>query len=643
MISWYINRLKTMTASEIPYRVSQLVTKQMEKHLLKYIIPSQSIKSIRSQILPIKIIKHPLFESNFWVFGKNFDYSQVPINWHKDIFSGKEFPIAFAKSMSIRKDAELSAKNVWEINRLEFLPHIALNYRSTGEEKYLNQFASIVESWTKENPYMLGINWYSNIEVNIRILNWFLCWEILSIDEIVNKNSVFKEFVDSILLPVIYQHCKYSYSNPSKFSSANNHLISEYSGLFIAASKWEFKESGKWLDYAKKGLENEIHKQHSNGINKEEAAEYIQFITDFFLLPCIIGENTNNPFSKDYRSNLKQIFDYIYEFTDINVNFPKYGDEDDGKVICLSTDKHYNNFKSLMTSAAILFEDGRFKSKSSGFDLKNELLFGEKGRSVFNKIVPIKQEQVSKFYKTEGHFICRKQNSEKEIYLHFDAAPLGYLSIAAHGHADALSFLMQINGYPIFVDSGTYSYHVSKEWREYFVSTMAHNTVCIDGENQATQAGDTMWLNHFQCDVLEMQQSSNSDIIKATHSGYKKVSHTRTIEFIKNEDRFIITDEIISNDNEIHDISILFHLHPDITISNADKSSFLLVHHSGIKVSLELEQQISEVKVVKGQTEPLLGWYSDSFMKKEPTFVIIANVKTKSSIKVITTIRVLKY
>ena len=643
MINWYINRLKTMSISEIPYRISQLVSKKIEKCFLKYILPRQRPQSIRASILPAFESKLPIFESNFGVFGLNFDYSQVPINWHRDIFSGREFPIAFAKSMSIRKDAELSAKNVWEINRLEFLPHIALNYRSTGEEKYLNQFVSIVESWTKENPYMLGINWYSNIEVNIRILNWFLCWEILDVQEIANKNSAFNDFVETSWLPVIYEHCKYSYSNPSKFSSANNHLISEYSGLFIAATKWKFEESDMWLEYCKKGLEIEIQKQHSNGVNKEEAAEYIQFITDFFLLPYVIGENTNNPFSINYKKHLNEIFEYIYEFTDINVNFPKYGDEDDGKVICLSTDEHYNNFKSLMTSAAILFEDGRFKSKSSGFDLKNELFFGEIGRSVFNKIVPVIQEQVSKFYKKEGHFIFRKQNNEKEIYMHFDAAPLGYLSIAAHGHADALSFLMHANGFPIFVDSGTYSYHVSKEWREYFVSTMAHNTVCIDGENQATQAGDTMWLNHYLCNVLDVQQNPNKDIVKATHSGYKKVSHTRTIEFIKNEDTFIITDEIKNNDNEIHDINILFHLHPDITISNSDKSTFLLMHHSGIKVSLELEQQLSEVKVVKGQTEPLLGWYSDSFMKKESTSVIISNMKTKSSAKVITTIRVLNY
>ena len=54
--------------------------------------------------------------------------------------------------------------------------------------------------------------------------------------------------------------------------------------------------------YAQKGLEKEMLEQHSSGINKEEAAEYIQFITDFFLLPYIVGERTEQPFSTRLRS-----------------------------------------------------------------------------------------------------------------------------------------------------------------------------------------------------------------------------------------------------------------------------------------------------------------------------------------------------
>ena len=127
----------------------------------------------------------------------------------------------------------------------------------------------------------------------------------------------------------------------------------------------------------------------------------------------------------------------------------------------------------------------------------------------------------SVFYKEEGHFILRKREGQsKEIYCHFDAAPLGYLSIAAHGHADALSIILHVDGYPFLVDPGTYAYHTHADWRKYFTSTMAHNTVSIDKGDQAMLAGPTLWLNHFDCKVITTTSNDEKDIITASHNGY---------------------------------------------------------------------------------------------------------------------------
>ncbi len=124
-------------------------------------------------------------------------------------------------------------------------------------------------------------------------------------------------------MPVIYLHCKYSFENPSKYSSANNHLITELSGLFIASSYWKFNESKKWNCYSKKGLEKEILLQHSEeGINKEEASGYIQFVTDLLLLAYIVAEKTNNKFSESFSFRLEKILTYINNFIDIKGNHP---------------------------------------------------------------------------------------------------------------------------------------------------------------------------------------------------------------------------------------------------------------------------------------------------------------------------------
>jgi hypothetical protein len=447
------------------------------------------------------------------------------------------------------------------------------------------------------------------------------------------KDEEFISFAKKIWLPSIYEHCIYSYNNPSRYSSANNHLIAEYSGLFIASCCWQFKEADKWKLYALKGLEKEIQLQYSpNGINREEAAEYIQFITDFFLIAYAVGINSNIPFSENYVKQLYSISDFILNLLDCNKTYRKYGDEDDGKVLVTSTNLHYDNFSSILTSASVIFNSEKFKLPGNQFDLKNWLLWGHSGKSKFESLQSIQPDLTTRFYKDEGHFIFRKADPSekcKEIYMHFDAAPLGFLTIAAHGHADALSFTLTVDGYPLIVDVGTYSYHTDKKWRDYFVSTLAHNTICIDGANQAFHAGPTMWLNHYKIFVLEVASNLSNETVSAFHSGYKKIgcTHTRTISFDQLTDTFSIKD-LVETGSKKHTLLQPFHLHPDVEIERIDDHTFYLKNEKGgRKVKIKCDEGM-QINIVRGQTDTILGWYSPSFLAKQPTSVIIGKLKT---------------
>jgi len=644
MNSFYINRLKTFSFPEIPYRIKQMLTRQLEEKFY------QKKNNFSFQFpLTQKILSPIANNSNHHntetvnVFGKELKIQDIGNNWHFDIFSGKSFPLSFSKKLEIRSDENLSAKNVWEINRLQFLLQIALKFNASQDDFYLKQFIEIIQSWKSNNPFLTGINWYSNIEVNLRLINWFLCWEALDADNLLKRNEYFKQFVLKDWLPLIYQHCIYSYQNPSKYSSANNHLISEYAGLFIAASKWKFKESDKWIKYSAKGLEEEIIKQHSkNGINKEEAAEYIQFITDFFLLAYIVGEKTNNPFSKRYKEQLYLIFDYIYNFLDCKGNFPKYGDEDDGRCFIIDPDHHFNNFRALLTAASIIFKNSKFKGKSNGFDAKNEFLFGAAGRETFFSIPCDSIEETSKFYPDEGHFIFRKKRDEKEVYLHFDAAPLGFLSIAAHGHADALSFILHVNGQPFLIDSGTYTYHTERSWRNYFIGTLAHNTIRINKQNQALIGGPTLWLKHYKTNIIKSEINDENEVVIAEHNGYKKtgVTHRREIYFDKQQFSFRITDTIECKNNNACLIEIPFHVHPSVEIKQEHDNQFVLSDKNGNKVCLLADSKL-QIQVMNGQIEPeIIGWYSESFMQKQATSTILGSLSISGNVILETTISI---
>lgn len=630
-----------MSVPELFYRANEAFKKKIDKRIKTNFLPKGRIPSYPKTILHIPEDLELTKTGSYSIFGHNLNYDK-PINWHRDLINDKEFPRAFSFSIDTRSGRYGNVKAVWEVNRLQFLPELCLRFSQTRDSSYLDQFVSIINSWKQANPYLKGVNWYSNIEVSIRIINWFVCWEILEVNELVEANAAFKIFVEETWLPLIELHGMHALRYESKYSSANNHLIAEACGLFIAGSYWPFENSSRWRKKGKGIMEREIQKQHSiNGINKEEASEYIQFITDFFLIACLVGDRTGNNFSFEYKEYLKKIFWYIYHLMDISGQVPYYGDDDDGKVLSLHTDEAHNNFQSLLSSGAILFESSLFKTKGKIFDLKNQILFGVDGESKFKNLPVQKIESESKLYKDEGHFLIKKGDDIKEIYLHVDMAPLGFLSIAAHGHADALSFLLHIDGAPYIIDPGTYTYHSYADWRRYFKGTIAHNTIRVDGLDQATYGGPSLWLDHYSTNILQAVDDPNTTKLKGCHDGYLKsgVQHIRSYLFDKELDIITIVDELIPEDNREHTYEMPIHLHPNIQLSQVSGSAFVLFQEGKRKVRLQLDTQLNTT-ISCGSMDPILGWYSPSFLQKQPTSVIYSTLKASGVVKLTTELQI---
>jgi uncharacterized heparinase superfamily protein len=217
--------------------------------------------------------------------------------------------------------------------------------------------------------------------------------------------------------------------------------------------------------------------------------------------------------------------------------------------------------------------------------------------------------------------------------MHFDAAPLGFLSIAAHGHADALSFTLNIDGFPVFVDSGTYTYHTEFEWRSYFIGTLAHNTIRINEKDQAVNGGPTLWIKHYKSSILDLDTGNGFDRIKATHDGYIKegAEHVREIIFDRENNEFQILDTIIIRNGRKTEIEIPFHIHPDVEITRQENVFHLIPKQKARKTEFYIDEKLDPV-LINGQIKPqILGWYSDSFLKKEATNVIFCKTRIEDT------------
>jgi len=122
-----------------------------------------------------------------------------------------------------------------------------------------------------------------------------------------------------------------------------------------------------------------------------------------------------------------------------------------------------------------------------------------------------------KIFPESGYSSIRDEDNR----LIFDHGPLGMAPSCGHGHADALSIWLWVNGQEILRDSGTYTYTGEPAWREYFRSTGAHNTVSLSGRSQARMVAAFMWSTHYHAELAShSMHNDGSYVFLAWHDGY---------------------------------------------------------------------------------------------------------------------------
>src|SRR5262249_3720795 len=138
------------------------------------------------------------------------------------------------------------------------------------------------------------------------------------------------------------------------------------------------------------------------------------------------------------------------------------------------------------------------------------------------------------FHDSGQVFLCTGTRRE-EIWCRCDHGPHGFLGIAAHAHADALSIEVRVGGVEILADPGTYCYHGDPRWRSYFRSTLAHNTLELLGQAQSTPGGPFLWTEHAQTRLISadgLDETLPQARWEAEHTGYKTQAgcvHRRTV------------------------------------------------------------------------------------------------------------------
>jgi uncharacterized heparinase superfamily protein len=227
-----------------------------------------------------------------------------------------------------------------------------------------------------------------------------------------------------------------------------------------------------------------------------------------------------------------------------------------------------------------------------------------------------KKKKIQTFTKS-GYTIVNTEN----FVLNFDHGPLGMAPLYNHGHADALSVTLSVDGQKILVDPGTYRYNGEPKFRKYFKCTRAHNTITIDGQDQAIQETGFIWSHAYNAELMRKENLNGVWLMAAKHDGYlrykKPVEHVRSL-FIFDETTIIVKDKFYGEGT--HEFEFNFHLHPDVKVSNYDENWWNF-HNDGAEIYITNFDQ-NEFRVKKGESSPIFGWFSDSYGLKCETSVL---------------------
>ncbi|MEU6621308.1 alginate lyase family protein [Streptomyces litmocidini] len=623
---WYLRRLSAMGPREVGGRTVDAVRRRRWRSArpvcptvtgvrFTAVLPPGTIASVAPDAAKRLVAEADrLMAGHAEYFGVPRD-DLVDPDWAYDPKTGRRAPWGYAFDVPYRdEDAVGDVKQIWELSRHQYLTVLAAAYALTGDERYAERVAAHLRSWWAANAPLRGVHWTSGIELGIRLLSWV--WVRRLLDGWPGAAGLFEE--NPVALRQIWHHQRWLAAFPSRGSSANNHVIAEAAGQFAAACAFGwFPSSARWRADALRSLDRHLRSNtFLSGLNRELASEYHGLVLELGLAAVAEADAAGVPVPATVRIVLLRMTDALAAVVDDRLRPPRQGDSDDGYGLVVDGEGT-DRWGSLLATGDAVFGRLPWWPEVTGTDVRTPLL---------TALVRPRRPAVSRPASRPAHFAdagLTVLRGPGGIWCRCDGGPHGFLSIAAHAHADALSVEVRQDGVDVLADPGTFCYHGQPEWRRYFRSTLGHNTLQLDDGDQSVSGGPFLWTRHARSRVL-VADTSDPGVARwcAEHDGYLPSVHRRRVELTAGSRELRIVDEVRGGPRRA--VRLAFHLGPSVVAELVGNRAELHWSRDGEdrSATLDLPGELSW-RAHRGESEQPLGWYSAGFGRKEPATTLI--------------------
>ncbi len=496
-----------------------------------------------------------------------WQWEPVAGGWHRAPDTGRLWPKRFFAAIPYREGNPYGdVRALWEPARLQHLVELALIARDgppAQRQKAVMMITAQLHSWVEDNPPLVGAHYISAMECGLRLIAACHTLDLVR-DVLADDASPWHD-----LLSIVRSHAPLIERRVSLHSSSGNHTVAEASALVYAGTLFpELPHARDWRLTGLRLLRAEAQRQIlPDGGGIEQAIDYHVQNTQLLALVAALLTYHSVDVPGEVRDALGRSDLFFTSMYTSGGQLPRLGDSDGGAALCRCL---------------------RLPGKAST-DPPETRTFGNTGYTVAH--IP----------------------SSPPARLVIDHGPLGMPPAFGHGHADALAVALTLGDDDVLIDPGTYTYTGDPQWRAYFRGTRAHNTITVDGGDQAVQQGCFQWTKPFRCWLVASEINHGEGRLLAMHDCYGRlgVVHARGVAW-SSEHGISIWDGLLGTAE--HLIELHWHLGVDLCEWRDERTCLLEPAASGLEVSCTG----GSLSVHRGERNPILGWRSPSYGQLEP-------------------------
>lgn len=488
--------------------------------------PAPAFERLRSTPFSADVLgrAEQVLHHRFSILGIEIETGQE-IRWRRDYVSGRETGTAFFRRIPYLDHSRAGDhKVIWELNRHQHLVLLAQAFRFSGRREFLSEIDRQLASWFEQNPFQCGINWASALEVAFRAMSWIWLWHL--------AGNHLSERVRSRILGGLHQHGRHLQYNLSRYFSRNTHLLGEAVALSAIGRLFpHWPQSSAWSLIGDQTVRAELDYQVlPDGAHFEQSAYYHVYALDFFLLHYLLSGRPS-----EFRPVLARMAEHLDALLGVPRAIPLIGDDDGGRLFHpYGVHAEYGR-ATIATSARVLDrKDWQYCPDDllpqAAWWLGAAVLDEHARHAVFTPR--------SRTFKGSGLV----EMAAGDVQVFFDAGTFG-AGRGGHSHSDALSLIARRGKQEILIDAGTYTYVGDPEWRDRFRSSSAHNTIRVNGRDQAETAGPFGWRTKPGVELLHWASDEAHDYAVA-ECRYDGVVLRRSVFLLKPEQLLFVLDHV---------------------------------------------------------------------------------------------------